>query len=164
MLTKLLSRSTCADCKLCCVFDRYDVWETPVLSQEVMEKARTLLPESEFVTKGENSYLFRIRELDGDDLFRCPLLDPDKGCMLGTEKPFDCQIWPYRIMELDGRQAITIAPICDAMMAQPLDKLLSFLREGLADTIFDYAELHPDVVKPYDYMYPILLWKPLKNQ
>ncbi len=159
MLTKLLSRETCAKCQLCCVFDRYDVWETPVLSDEVRKKAEKLLPDAEFVSKGKCSHLFRIRELDEDDLFRCPLLDPAKGCMLGTEKPFDCQIWPFRIMELDGRQAITIAPICEAMMTQPIGTLLSFLKEGLADTIFDYAEAHPDVVKPYDPMYPILLWK-----
>lgn len=159
MLTKLLSRETCAKCRLCCIFDRYDVWETPVLSEDVRRKAEKLLPHAEFVPKGVSSYLFRIRELDENDLFRCPLLDPEKGCMLGTEKPFDCQIWPYRIMELDGRQAITIAPICDAMMAQPIGLLLSFLKEGLADTIFEYAELHPDVVKSYDSMYPVLLWK-----
>ncbi len=160
MLTKLLSRDTCAGCRLCCVFDRYDVWETPVLSKAVKEKAQALLPDAEFVSKGEKSFLFRIRELDEDDLFRCPLLDPAKGCMLGTEKPFDCQIWPYRIMELDGRQAITIAPICDAMAAQPLGTLVAFLKEGLADTIFNYAAQNPDVVKPYDSMYPILMWKP----
>lgn len=160
MLTKLLSRETCADCRLCCVFDHYDVWETPVLSQELRDKAEELLPHAEFVSKGECSYLFRIRAFDEDDLFRCPLLDQSKGCMLGTEKPFDCQIWPFRIMELDGRQAITIAPICDAMMAQPIGTLLSFLKEGLADTIFAYAAENPDVVKPYDPMYPVLLWKP----
>ena len=159
MLTRLLSRETCAKCRLCCVFDHYDVWETPVLSQEIKNNAEKILPDAEFVSKGTRSYLFRIREFDEDDLFRCPLLDQSKGCMLGTEKPFDCQIWPFRIMELDGRQAITIAPICDAMMAQPIGNLLSFLKEGLAETIFDYAAENPDVVKTYDSMYPVLLWK-----
>lgn len=164
MLTKLLSRATCADCQLCCVFDRYDVWETPILSEEIRQKAEELLPDAEFIRKGKESYLFRIRELDEDDLFRCPLLDPAKGCMMGTEKPFDCKIWPFRIMELGGRQAITIAPICDAMTAQPIGILLDFLKEGLADTIFEYAAQHPDVVKPYDEMYPILLWKHPENE
>ena len=81
MLTKLLSRATCADCQLCCVFDRYDVWETPVLSDEIRQKAQALLPDAEFVSKGESSWLFRIREFDEDGLFRCPLLDPAKGCL-----------------------------------------------------------------------------------
>lgn len=162
MLTKLLSRETCAQCRLCCVFDRYDVWETPVLSKEIRQKILALLPETEFVSKGQESYLFRVRTLDENDLFTCPLLDPAKGCMLGTEKPFDCQIWPFRIMDVGGRQAITIAPICEAMTAQPVGTLLSFLKEGLADTIFAYAAAHPDVVQPYDDLYPILMWKPRK--
>ncbi len=164
MLTKLLSRETCADCQLCCVFDRYDIWETPVLSPEIREKAAALLPDAEFIRKGEESYLFRIRELDHEDLFACPLLDQSIGCMLGEEKPFDCQIWPFRIMELDGRQAITIAPICQAMTALSIGTLLDFLRESLAETIFSYAQQHPDVIKPYDTMYPILLWKNEQNQ
>ena len=164
MLTKLLSRETCADCQLCCVFDRYDIWETPVLSPEIREKAAALLPDAEFIRKGEESYLFRIRELDHEDLFACPLLDQSTGCMLGEEKPFDCQIWPFRIMELDGRQTITIAPICQAMTALSIGTLLDFLRESLAETIFSYAQQHPDVIKPYDTMYPILLWKNEQNQ
>ena len=90
MLTKLLDRSTCAQCRLCCVFDRYDVWETPVLSEEICRKILTLLPEAEFISKGQESFIFRVRELDENDLFTCPLLDPQKGCRLGTEKPFDC--------------------------------------------------------------------------
>ncbi|MBQ8095370.1 MAG: hypothetical protein IJ242_17590, partial [Clostridia bacterium] len=84
------------------------------MDQEIRQKAEALIPGVEFISKGRESYLFRVRELDENDLFTCPLLDPAKGCMLGTEKPFDCRIWPFRIMDVAGRQAITIAPICDA--------------------------------------------------
>ncbi len=160
MLTKLLSRETCAQCRLCCIFDRYDVWETPVINAEMREKILKLLPDAEFVSKGKESYIFRVRELDENDLFTCPLLDPARGCILGTDKPFDCQIWPFRIMELSGRRAITIAPICEAMAQQPVGTLLNFLKEELAETIFTYAAAHPDVVQPYDDLYPILMWEP----
>ena len=160
MLTKLLRRETCAACRQCCHFDSYDMWNTPILSAEVREKAQKLLPSAQFVSKGECSCLFRIPALDADDRFACPLLDPDKGCMLGTEKPFDCQIWPFCIMELHGRQMITLAPLCDAVNALPIGTLLRFLKEELGETIFAYAEQNPDVVRPYDALYPVLLWKP----
>ena len=26
------------------------------------------------------------------------------GCILGDEKPFDCKIWPYRVMNFKGKQ------------------------------------------------------------
>ena len=162
MLTKLLSRSTCADCRQCCIFDRYDVWDMPLLDTRTRRRVQALVPDAEYISKGRESWIFRVRTLNAHECFVCPLLDPDKGCMLGEEKPFDCRIWPFRIMETGGRQAITIAPICEAMMAQPIGVLLSFLKEELADTIFAYAEQHPDVVQPYDSLYPILMWKPQK--
>ena len=83
--------------------------------------------------------------------------------MLGDDKPFDCRIWPYRIMEVGGRRAITFASICDELYHRPLSQLVDFLKEGLADVIFAYADEHPEIVKPYYEGYPVLLFekKPL---
>ena len=38
MLKKILSGESCANCRLCCVFDRYDVWETPVFTEDIKNK------------------------------------------------------------------------------------------------------------------------------
>lgn len=157
MLTKLLSRQTCAECRLCCHFDCYDIWNTPLLSEALRDRISELLPETAFISKGESSYLFRI--CPDTETFACPLLNPSEGCILGDEKPFECRIWPLALMELDGRKLISISPLCKAMMDIPLSKLLAFLKEGIADEIFAYGEANPDAVQPYDRMYPILLWK-----
>ena len=160
MLTKILSRSECAECKECCVFSRYDVWEQPALIPEVKRKAEQLLPETKFLTKGVEACIFRIEETDSYDLFLCPLLDVERGCLLGTEKPFECQIYPFQVAEIADRQAIIISPLCEVIMKKPIGILLDFLKEELAEKIFRYAEQHPDVVRPYDNMSPVLLWKP----
>ncbi len=160
MLTKLLSRATCAKCGECCIFSRYDIWEQPALIPEVRQKAETLLPDAEFVAKGKESCLFRIRETDRYDLFLCPLLNVETGCMLGTEKPFECQIYPFQVTEIGNRQAIILSTLCEVIAKEPLNVLLEFLKEGTAETIFSYAGKHPDVIRPYDYMSPVLLWKP----
>ncbi len=160
MLTKLLSRATCAECRLCCIFDRYSIWETPVISPELRRKIETLLPDAEFISKGEESYIFRIRELEENDLFTCPMLDPAKGCLLGTEKPFDCQIYPFQVTEIDNRQAIILSTLCETVAELSVNVLMKFLKEGTAEIIFSYAEQHPDVIRPYDNMSPVLLWKP----
>ena len=101
----------------------------------------------QFVPK-DGGYIFKAQELHGDELFSCPALT-GHGCMLGDDKPFDCRIWPYRIMEVGGRRAITIASICDELYNRPLSQLVGFLREGLAEVIFSYADAHPEIVKPY---------------
>ena len=156
MLKKILDNRTCAECKLCCIFDRYDIWETPVFDEHAKNKLESLA-DVEFVQK-DGGYIFKAEKFDDEGLFTCPALDSEKGCMLGDEKPFDCRIWPYRIMQIGDKRAITIAGICDAMYNKPLSELVGFLKKGLADTIFRYADSHPEIVKPYDNSYPVLMF------
>lgn len=157
MLKKILSAGACAKCRLCCEFDRYDIWETPVFTPELCEKIRLVRPDVQFVSK-DGGYIFKAEELNEDQLFSCPALT-ESGCMLGDEKPFDCRIWPYRIMDVGGRRAITIASICEELYERPLSQLVGFLKEGLAETIFRYADIHPEIVKPYYEGYPVLMFE-----
>ena len=157
MLKKILSGETCAKCRLCCVFDRYDIWETPVFTEELRERISAARPEVRFMPK-DGGWILRAEEFDEDQLFRCPALT-ETGCMLGDDKPFDCRIWPYRIMNVGGRRAITIASICEEMYSRPLSQLTEFLKEGLAETIFAYADRHAEIVKPYYEGYPVLMFE-----
>ncbi len=158
MLKNILSGKDCAKCRICCIFDNYDLWETPVVSDELYEKLRKERPEIGFIERG-GSHLFRCvpENTENGELFYCPVLDRETGCTLGDEKPFDCRIWPYRIMELNGARVISIASICPEMYKKPLSELVNELeRNGLAEIIFAEAEKNPDIVKPYQEGYPIL--------
>ncbi|MGN0676127.1 MAG: hypothetical protein ACI4K5_00095 [Ruminococcus sp.] len=155
MLKKILDKKTCAECRLCCIFDHYDIWETPVFDEDTRNKLESLA-DAEFIQK-DGGYIFKAEKFDDEGLFTCPALDPGKGCILGDEKPFDCRIWPYRIMKIGDKRVISIASICEAMYSKPLSELVEFLKDGLADKIFSYADSHPEIVKPYDNSYPILL-------
>ena len=157
MLKKILDGKSCAECRLCCVFDRYDIWETPVFTEEICSRIRAEKPDTEFIPK-DGGFIFKVSELKGDELFSCPALT-ENGCMLGDEKPFDCRIWPYRIMNVGGRRAITIASICNELYSRPLSQLVGLLKDGLADRIFSYADAHPEIVKPYYEGYPVLMFE-----
>lgn len=155
MLKNILHGSDCAACRICCVFDKYDLWETPILDGELKERVQDKYPEIEFAQKGEG-WIFRMNESE-DGLYYCPALDSKTGCRLGGDKPFDCKIWPYRVMTLGGRRVISMASICPTMYKKPLSDLCEELENGgLADKIFAFADEHPDIVKPYDNGYPIL--------
>ncbi len=158
MLKGILENSTCAKCKVCCVFDSYDVWETPVFTKEQMDKAVQLKPDIRISQRG-NCYSFRIDPLLGDELFVCPVLDTSEGCMLGDEKPFECRIWPYRIMKLGENRLIALSPVCEYVNRKPLQDIKDFLKNGLADHIFEYADRYPEIVKEYDSSYPILMFE-----
>ena len=159
MLKNILSSSDCAKCRICCIFDKYDVWETPVISSELYEKIKAVHPDLKFISKGDSgAYIFNMESAwdDKEEIFRCPALDPNKGCTLGENKPFDCSIWPYRIMNLNGAKVISIASICPEMYRKPLNELVDELDNGLAEKIFDEAEKNPEIIKPYEQGYPIL--------
>lgn len=160
MPKQILSPQTCAECRLCCVFDCYDVWNTPVIAPELRNKIQKILPDAEFLSAGAESYRFRMHPESNS--FACPLLNPEKGCLLGDEKPFDCRIFPFRLMHLDDSIVIAVSPLCDALTQYSLKTLLDFVKAELAETVFAYAEQHPDAVHVYDPLYPVLLWKPMK--
>ena len=121
MLSKILSKTSCAACKFCCSFRRQSLWETPLFPPEVAEK---LSRENEYVVVGEFTPVQDARDTrdarEAQNAYRlvlennyrtdapeeevpCTFLNPQKGCILnGEDKPFDCSIWPLRIMNKDG--------------------------------------------------------------
>lgn len=155
MLKGLLENKVCGECKICCGFDNTDIWEMPVMTKKSMEKLKGFRKETEFVEK-DGGYVVKPPVLEDEELFLCPALDKKTGCTLGEDKPFDCQIWPYRVMELEGRLCITISPVCEELFNRPLSQLVSFLEENLTKVIYQYAQKHPEIVKKYDHSYPIL--------
>ena len=159
MLKNILSGETCAKCRLCCIFDKYDVWETPVITRELYTKISAERPELKMVSKGvSGGYVFNMEDCwdEEEEIYRCPALDPQKGCTLGENKPFDCSIWPYRVMDLNGARVISIASVCPELYKKPLNVLVEELEGGLADIIFAEAARNPSIVKPYELGYPIL--------
>lgn len=155
MLKGLLSKSVCGECRICCGFDSTDVWEMPVMNEETKNKLEALRPGTEFV-RTKNSYITKCGELSDDEIFYCPALDKNTGCILGDEKPFDCKIWPYRVMNFKGSKVITVCPVCGEIFSRPLRELVDFLECGLAVKIDEYSNEYPDIVKDYDFSYPIL--------
>lgn len=109
MLTKILSRSTCAACRLCCQFDASDIWELPVLPPETMAAVQQIQPDTKFISVGIE-HIFAAPPLKGAELFASPMLTAH-GCGLSEQdKPFDCKVWPFRLMRTkNGKVGIAIS-------------------------------------------------------
>ena len=156
MLGKLLSREECAKCRLCCCFDSYDLWETPVINRAthdaILEKFK---PDQDFLEL-EGYYLLKMQKEPDRDLYYCSLLDHGRGCIMGAEKPFDCRIWPLRVMDLKGTRVIVLSPVCPLVQTRPLCEIQAVAKE-LAPEIFRYARENPAAVKKYISGYPIML-------
>ena len=170
MLSKILSKTSCAACKFCCSFRRQSLWETPLFPPEVAEK---LSRENEYGVVGEFAQAGRdgqnvqdacrlvlennYRTDDPEEEVPCTFLDPQKGCILkGEDKPFDCSIWPLRIMDKGGKLVIALTPTCPSIGATPDKALMDLVQGGLGEQIFEYAKTHPYIVKEYREGFPVV--------
>ena len=161
MLKKILSRESCAKCRICCGFDRDDVWEIPVVTAQTAEIIRQKVTDCPELEAYEDGYRF-VMHFDDEGMAYCPMLT-ENGCLLGDDKPFDCRVWPFRINRIsDELLGITVSPVCDTVSALSVAKLTSFINEkddegfSLADRMVNYAKEHPYTIKPYIEDYPII--------
>lgn len=154
MLGELLSREECAKCKICCCFDSDDIWEAPVITDEMADKIVKSVVNQNFIVQNDVRILKMDKEYD-KDLYYCSLLDHNTGCIMKDQKPFDCKIWPFRVMDFDGRLVITLSPVCPIIKTKPFEKIIDVL-DKISPIIFEQAENNPEIVKPYIEGYPIL--------
>lgn len=151
MLKKILSPQTCGKCRVCCVFDKDDVWEIPLISEEIHKNIKNEHPDLRMIPRGESSHVFEMK-FEESGLTYCPALS-ETGCILGENKPFDCKIWPLRAMKKNDDIVITISPVCESINPENPD--VKALAEELAPVIFAEAEKNPDIIKEYIEGYPI---------
>lgn len=155
MLSKILTRESCAKCRNCCVFHEESRWETPVVSEEKAELIRKKLHNSESVVLNKNVYSLAsvkrdIQLKDNQEIYKCAALDENKGCTLSDEeKPFDCSLWPVRIMEKENRIYIMLAKGCRSVDDTFIDNINTLLSEGLRARIISEMISNPDIIKPF---------------
>lgn len=128
MLSEILSKEYCSKCRFCCVFEVRHLWEMP-------EKIAGI-----------------AKDYEGADPMTevpCPYLDENTGCTLtGCEKPFECAIWPFRIMMRDGVNVLAVADTCPGMKKYTTEELREFALKKLREPARDYCLSHPNAAKP----------------
>ena len=168
MLKKILSRDACAACRFCCSFRRQSLWETPLFEKEAAEKLREQYPEARFVEAAEpfgNAKTGRtFMKMDYTGLYQTE--DPQEevlcffnrgGCILPPEdKPFECKIWPLRVMRKEGRLVIALSPACPVVSKVPPDKVRDLVRSEIGAAIWTHAADHPENIVDYLPGYPVI--------
>lgn len=163
MLSKVLSKETCADCRFCCSFRRKSLWETPLFDKDTVDKYnRDGVKFDRFtesgVEYGKLNYDGKYLTDSEDEEAACAFLHSEKGCVLNDEeKPFDCKIWPLRIMKKDEQIVIALTPTCPAINSYPANIMEELVRDGLGQKIYNYAKEHPYIIKNYRENFPVLM-------
>ena len=145
MLKEILNPEDCARCKFCCSFRRQSLWEVP-------DKIKEYDWESEYKTD------------DPYEEVPCPYLVDGEGCQLdASEKPFECKIWPYRIMKMptclsnDSESKLVLAYSKSCPAFQKLDKevIVNFGKK-IMDTVTAEAVIDPSIIKEFDEGYEVI--------
>ncbi len=158
MLSSVLSHEDCAKCRFCCSFRRQSLWETPLFGEETAARLAKLYPEAKFKPREG------VLTIDIDNCYKTD--DPEEealcpfnrnGCVLtGDDKPFDCSIWPLRVMRVNGHSAICLTPTCPVISAKPLSVMRELAADETGDIILRFAAAHPEIVKEYREGFPVL--------
>ena len=156
MLSKILKKSDCASCRFCCSFRRQSLWEVPLFDRETKESLEKKFPNVRFVPAEKNSFIADISDEyktdDPDEEVACPFLDSEKGCILSDkEKPFDCKIWPLRVIRKSSseKKFVALDPVCPAINKLPFSEIQTLVKSELGEKILSYALSHPDIVKDW---------------
>lgn len=159
MLSKILTIENCAKCRNCCVFHEKSRWETPVVSKNKAELIKEKLHNENCVISYNDSYVLAsvkrsVNLNEGQEIYRCAALDENSGCSLSDkEKPFDCSLWPLRVMDKDNKIFVMIAGGCPIVDEEFINKAKKLLSEDLKQTILEEIVKNPDIIKPFDESY-----------
>jgi len=154
MLSRFLTKADCAACRFCCSFRRTSLWEVPIFTKENIDALSASHPEylKELRTFEAECSVYAKYDLSGkyvthnpEEEVPCPFLDPARGCVLTEEeKPWDCKIWPLRVVRRsDGSAAVCLTPTCPTINKLDIDNIL----ESLEEELLLYAEKHPLLYK-----------------
>ena len=154
MLSDLMSADTCAKCRYCCSFKSTSLWEMPTFPADSLKK---LAKDKDFkyTIEKEGKCSFGRPDISEEYLSAnpaeevpCPFLDTEVGCTLSPEdKPFDCKLWPLRVMRREGHLLLTMSIACPSIMAWELEQLRSYAQEKLRKPVREYVDKHPYIVK-----------------
>lgn len=165
MLSGILKKEDCASCRFCCSFRRTSLWETPIFTEEnitAIEADNRLNSEVLNIVK-KDGFKFASYNLGNDyktqDPFEevpCPYLG-ENGCTLSSEeKPWDCKIWPLRVMKKDQEPVIALTPTCPTINSLSIETVRQYVNDDLRNDILEYAKDHPYLIKKYRPDYPVI--------
>lgn len=158
MLKDVLSPGDCAKCGFCCSFRRQSLHLTPLFAGETVDEIRRLHPEARFKTLPNGAVTIDIddqyRTDDSAEEAPCPF--NKKGCILpGHLKPFDCKLWPFRLMRRGDGLALALVPTCPWIEKGDTAKFKA-TASSVAKEAMDYAKGHPEIVIEYRAVYQVV--------
>lgn len=159
MLQEILSPADCAKCEFCCSFRRQSLNLTPCFDGEKIGEIKKLYPEARFKTLPKGAVTIDLDDKyqtdDENEEALCPF--NRKGCILPPDlKPFDCELWPFRLMKDENRLVLALVPTCPWIKKDDMQKLTR-VASAIAEKAATYARTHPEIIIDYRPDYQVII-------
>ena len=159
MLEEVLSPADCAGCGFCCSFRHQSLNLTPYFAKETVDEILHLYPEARFKTL-ENGAV----TIDLDDNYSTDDSEEEalcyfnrQGCILPSHlKPFDCMLWPFRLMRGENGLLLALVPSCPSIKRDDPSKLRAAALDA-AEKAAEYAKAHPEIIIDYRDDYQVIV-------
>ncbi len=149
MLKKILKRETCAQCRICCVYDDSDVWDAPGFTEEEYKENKDKT-EASFSQRDDGLYYLQM-EKDSEGIYTCPCLS-DRGCTLGDSRPLRCSLWPLYIINTEHGLGFALSPVCPEVWKLGSEEIFEAIRDiipSLIKTAREYPALIENLSPEY---------------
>lgn len=154
MLSKILSKKTCAVCKNCCNYSSESLWDIPGFTLNEYENVVANYPQLISQSYHENNlYYFKTFQIDSNK-YLCPFLK-DNGCSLEKEKPFKCAIWPLYVVKHKNNIYLAISNVCPNIRITP--EILENELQVSIQKIVKMIKLHPELIEIYRKHFTLLM-------
>lgn len=144
MITNILNRKTCAECQYCCSYTDEDLWDAPGFTKEEYQKLSQI---HNFPSILHNHLYYLKMDKNENGEYVCPLLT-SSGCLLGTNKPFKCAIWPLYVVNYKNHTAIAVSDVCPEMSTISDTAILCGITD-IIPIIKQIIQEHPELIEEY---------------
>ncbi len=159
MLREVLTAKDCAECGFCCSFRRQSLSLTPYFAKETIDEICRLYPDARFKTRPNGAVTIDIDDKyqtdDSNEEALCPF--NRKGCILPEHlKPFDCNLWPFRLMKGKDCLLLALVPTCPQIKK---DDRAAFEKTAaaVAKAAAEYSKDHPEIIIDYREDYEVVV-------
>lgn len=153
ILINLLNQNDCIKCKNCCKFTNNYLWDLPRFTLGEKESLSLQYPDIEFQRSNE-TYVPKTNIIL--DVWTCPFLKNNVGCILADKKPIDCALWPFYIMQNEDLLMLTQDLSCPLLNNTTIGQIEKSLM-GVLTNLLNFYLNNSDYIQPYDNNY--FIWK-----
>ncbi len=162
MLEEILSPKDCARCGFCCSFRRQSLNLTPNFAKETIDEIKKRYPEARFKERPDGAVTIDIddcyRTDDSNEEALCPF--NRKGCILPDDlKPFDCKLWPFRLMKKEDSLLLALVPSCPHIKKDD-PAVFEKTASAVAKAAKEYAKDHPEIIIDHRPDYEVVPFRP----